>query len=225
MAEDGLVVDSANHEGNLLVAEAGGKPRDGRLRAFLLNLHLYGGLITCWYLVLFGVTSLGFNHPGLIPEHQTKTDSWEATLSADLTGRDLQKAEQVRDQLDMFGWPLPWAMWRGDENRLHFDMSRPGKDYSLVVDEDSGEVGVTGKTKGLWQILKALHGLSGVPNSKLMTSWFVYTEVTTWIVLFSVITGVYLWFKRQARRRVAVIVLGVSTAVSLAFMAFVYWVG
>ena len=127
--------------------------------------------------------------------------------------------------MDMFGWPLPWAMWRSDENRLHFAMSWPGKDYSLVVDEATKVVSITGRTKGLWEILKILHGLSGVPNSKLMTTWFVYTEITTWIVLFSVITGVYLWFKRQAQRRVGIIVLGVSAAVSLAFMAFMYWVG
>jgi hypothetical protein len=220
-----LVVDPDIEQEHPRDAEAEATPRTKGLRALLLNLHLYGGLITCWYLILFGVTSLGFNHPGFVPEHQVQTDSWEATLSADLSGGNLQKAEQVRDQLDMFGWPLPWAMWRGAENRLHFDMSRPGKDYSLIVDEETREVSVRGRSLGLWQILRELHGLSGVPNSKLMTSWFVYTEITTWIVLFSALTGVYLWFKRQARRRVATIVLGLSAVVSLAFMAFVYWVG
>lgn len=220
-----MVVETEKQQDNSPEVDGEARSSGRRLRSLLLNLHLYGGLVTCWYLVLFGVTSLGFNHPGLVPEHETQTSSWEGALTGELSGGNLQRAEQVRDQLDMFGWPLPWAMWRGDENRLHFDMSRPGKDYSLVVDEATREVTVTGRTKGLWEISKVLHGLSGVPNSKLMATWFVYTEVTTWIVLFSVVTGVYLWFKRQGRRRVATIVLGLSTAVSLAFMAFVYWVG
>ena len=166
--------------------------KKGPLRALLLNLHLYGGLITCWYLILFGVTSLGFNHREFIPKHQAQEDSWEGTLSADLSGSDIKRAEQTRDQMGLFGWPLPWAMHRDDENRLHYDMSRPGKEYRVVVNEETGHVAITGKTTGLWQILEGLHGLGGVPNSTLMTTWFVYTEITTWIVLFSVVTGVYL---------------------------------
>jgi hypothetical protein len=200
-------------------------PKRGPLRTPLLNLHLYGGLITCWYLILFGVTSLGFNHPGLIPDHKPATDAFEGTLSADLTGRDITQVEQARDQLGLTGWPLPWAMHRDDQDRLHFAMSRPGKEYQITVNEETKDVAVTSKTTGLWSIIRTLHGLSGVPNSTLMTSWFIYTEITTWIVLFSVVTGVYLWFKRQSRRRTALTVLLTSTGAFIFLMAYVYWVG
>ncbi|MDX2150442.1 MAG: hypothetical protein SFV54_06895 [Bryobacteraceae bacterium] len=35
------------------------------MRKLLLKVHLYGGLVTCWYLLIYGWTSLAFNHPSL----------------------------------------------------------------------------------------------------------------------------------------------------------------
>ncbi len=71
----------------------------GRGRRWLLNLHLYGGLVTCWYLVIFGVSSLHFNHRGLLPEARGARVRWERALEVPEVADNLKLAEAVRDRL------------------------------------------------------------------------------------------------------------------------------
>jgi len=205
---------------------AAGVPGTGRFRRWLLNLHLYGGLIACWYFLLYGVTSLSFNHPGLLPKTEGPKRLWTAPLVVPAESDDLKLAEAVRDRLGLSGWPLPWDMRRDAQGELHFAMSRPGKDYRIHVDASDGIARVEEHRTGLRSILGFLHGSTeGVPNAPWTQVWSVYTEFTTWFLFFAVGSGLWLWVRRPARHRAAGWLLGGGAAASLAFMAWVFWMG
>jgi hypothetical protein len=195
----------------------------GRGRRWLLNLHLYGGLVTCWYLVIFGVSSLHFNHRGLIPESRGARVRWERALELPEEADNLKLAEAVRDRLGLFGWPLPWNLKREGNGNLRFEMARPGKQYWIEVDRAAGRVRVEEERRGLASVLHFLHGSTeGVPGAPGLRAWGIYTEITTGLVLFFAGSGVYLWWRRAAARRLAGAILVTSLAVSLALMAWVY---
>jgi hypothetical protein len=56
------------------------------------------------------------------------------------------------------------------------------------------------RREGLGGVIR-LHGLGGqVPGAPFLNAWVGYTEVTTWIILFSALSGIYLWLFRRKQR-------------------------
>lgn len=203
-----------------------GAPSNGRRRRWLLALHLHGGLIAFWYFLIYGITSLNFNHPGLLPRWEGPRRTWTAPLDVPAESDNLKLAEGVRDRLGLAGWPLPWDMGRDAEGELHFALSRPGKDYRIHVDTSAGQARVEEHRTGWRSILGFLHGsIEGIPNAPWTRAWGIYTEFTSLYLFFAVGSGLYLWSRRATRRRASLLLLGGSAAASLTLMAVVFWIG
>ncbi|MCI0541233.1 MAG: hypothetical protein L0Z50_39025 [Verrucomicrobiales bacterium] len=113
-------------------------------RAFwLLNIHLYGGLVSCWYLLIYGVTPLDFNHPWLHPEARGEPVKWERAITVPNLPDNVKLGEAIRYQLDLIGWVIPWNMRRDGAGNLQFELSRPGKNYTIATDR--------GREKSAWR--------------------------------------------------------------------------
>jgi hypothetical protein len=200
--------------------------RESRLRKVLLNVHLYSGLFCCPYLVIFGFTSLAFNHPWLMPKGESPPMEWERKIEVAAGSENNKLAEAVRDQLGLFGWVPRWAIKRASEKVLKFELSRPGKRYLIEWNQENGLAQVAEYRTGLASVLHFMHGSNGtIPNSRFTRLWGFYTDVTTWFVLFALGSGVYLWTNRERERRVGWIIFGASQAGSLGMMAYVYLIG
>jgi hypothetical protein len=211
--------------GGLHYLETGKRPDDS-MRRLLLKVHLYGGLVTCWYLLIYGWSSLAFNHQWLLPASTSDPLSWERQLRVPDSKDDVELAARVRDGLGLAGWPLPWAMQRTPDGVFSFEMSRPGRNYQIRFDPTTSLVRVEERSTGLRSVIKFLHGnAGGVPNLDWLRSWPMYTEVTTWVVLFAVASGVYLWFKRSNRRRAVLVTVGCGSVLSLLLICYVVKVG
>lgn len=105
------------------------------MRAILLKLHLYAGLLCSSYLILFGISSLNFNHhfgrpAALKVERQRGLNALPAIID------DHRLAEALRDTLGLVGWTLPWETRRSetaDSLYFYFAVNRPGKEYRVQV--------------------------------------------------------------------------------------------
>ena len=195
------------------------------MRNWVLKIHLYLGLLCSSYLVVFGVSSLNFNHPFDFTKPRTETVTWERSLALPPVGDNGPESEAVRDALGLMGWTIPWETSRESNGDLHFGLARPGKHYTIHVLRGRGVVRVDERKEGYWTVTRALHGNHGVPRSKLMTAWGWYTELCTLVVLFAAASGVYLFATRRKDRRAAWAVLGAATALSLAFMLYLRYGG
>ena len=201
------------------------------MRSLLLKIHLYGGLLCSSYFVIFGVSSLNFNHHFAV--EGTDKVEWERTITlpaeVDPPLTDSALADAVRDSLGFAGWPWTWTIRRNDAGVLHFRMSRPGRLYDLdVVALGAGpqaRVTAVETRTGLWSIVGSLHGLMQLPNSAFVSAWGLYTELCFWVVIFSAATGVYLWTRRRSERLVGTWLFAGVSGSSVAFMLYVYWVG
>ena len=193
------------------------------MRKWVLRIHLYLGLLCCGYLLVFGLSSLNFNHPYAFTKPSDQKVSWERAVALPPASEDDNaESEAVRDALGLIGWPLPWETRRdAPRGDLHFGLSRPGKHYTIHVLRQSGRVRVEERREGYWTVVRALHGNHGVPRSALMSLWGAYTEVCTAFVLFAAASGIYLFAARKRERRVGFAVLGAALALSLLFMAWV----
>ena len=193
------------------------------MRILLLKVHIYAGLVCSSYLLIFGISSLNYNHHFGKPGKETVR--WERSLKLVDMENDMALSEAVRDALSLIGWPLPWETRRDDHGNFHFGLSRPGKKYTIQVLFDENLVIVEETRRGFWAVVDSLHARMGVPSSPFMGLWAAYSELCTWVVLFSAASGVYLWTRRQKERFIGWILLGCASGTSLLFMVYVWWRG
>lgn len=193
------------------------------MRAWLLRIHLYGGLLCVPYLVIFGLSSLHFNHPFAFARTpvDAPTHRWERTLSMIPGGDNAKATEAVRDQLGLMGWPLPWETKRDPDGSLHFPMERPGMKYRIDVSAADGVAHVQEIRKGFWSVFLSLHALTELPNSRLMSGWGVYTELCTAVVLFSALSGIWLWWSARRDRPLGGMALALGLVGSAGFILYV----
>lgn len=105
------------------------------MRTVLLKIHLYAGLLCSSYLILFGISSLNFNHHFGKPT-TLKNERQRSLGTLPAITDDQRLAEALRDTLGLVGWTLPWETRRSetaDSLYFHFAVARPGKEYSVTV--------------------------------------------------------------------------------------------
>jgi len=207
------------------------------LRRVILNIHIYAGLLCFGYLIVFGLSSLNFNHPFAFTRARSEPVAWERQVAiADLPRltpemtydqRVAAKTEAnhaVRRALGLFGHPRPWreSWWdEHDANHYHASLVRPGAQYEVDVHLDRKLAAVRETRSSAWEVMARLHGFHGeMPGSVLVSTWAWYTEFCTLAVLFAGVSGVYLWTARRNQRRMGLALLGGAGALSLALMLY-----
>lgn len=186
------------------------------VKSFLLNLHLYVGLVFAPYFVIYGLSTLAFNH-GWGGQAAVSEDSRQISVPRDLEDQDLGLA--IRDSLQLIGSVPAWNM-RSVGDTLTFRIRRPAVTYHVKLDKTSGEMDVRTESFGFWGVVKSLHGLRAVPQSTWSHTWAVYSEVSVWALVFAVLGGLYFWWGRAPERRIGWWAIGVGTALSALMMLY-----
>jgi hypothetical protein len=191
------------------------------MRSLILKIHMYAGLLCSSYLLIFGVTSLNYNHKFGKPGNEKVR--WERSLKLVDMENTVVLSEAIRDTLGLIGQPLPWETHRDDRGNLRFGLERPGKHYTIHVLFDENQIRVEETRKGFWAIVNSLHAFGPPPSSpSFLGLWDTYTELCTWVVLFSAASGVYFWTRRPTERFLGWILLGCASGTSLVFMVYVW---
>ncbi len=190
------------------------------MRKWILRLHLYGGLLCSSYLLLFGISSLLFNHHADFANPKGQTTTWERDVTPGNSVGDAAEAKSVHHELGLIGWA--YAEHRERNGDLVFTASRPGKLYHIRVSEGGTHATVQETRVGAWEVVRGLHGLEELPNSRFMSIWGLYTELCTFVVLFAAVSGVYLWATtRRVHSVIGWSVLGTAVVFSLFLMIYI----
>ena len=198
------------------------KPKPPDFRKIFLNLHLYAGLLCAPYLVIYGVSSLNFNHQFKFAQPTEQKSSWETSLPKVPVGATHQEtADRTRDALGMMGWAPYWELRPGENGDLHFAVEHPGRSYKVHLQASERKAVVEERPKGCWSVLNSLHGLTEVPNSRLSQFWGFYTRSSTWVIIFIALSGVWLWTNSKRERKTGTVMILSALATSIVFMALV----
>lgn len=164
-------------------------------KSMLINLHLYSGLFTSFYLLAFGLSALILNHK-LKAEKSEVTHQWESNVQIDADLSDRELAENIRDQMDFMGWTPPWEFKR-DSTSFQFRVTHPGRIYQLDANLATGNLAISETPKGFIAVFHGLHFLNGnIPNAPfLIRSWAVYQWLSLFVMLISLILGLWLWIR------------------------------
>jgi hypothetical protein len=196
------------------------------MKRTLLQLHLYFGLSCAVYLIIFGLSSLNMNHHFGWMQPVNSEKHWEAGVTVPEIDDNGQLAQALRDSLGLMGWAPPWR-FRMQPDTIRFAVVHLGKEYKISVVKDDGKVDVTEVTKGFWPTLNSLHFLGeSIPRGPwLLNSWQYYQDMTVLFIMFSIVSGVYLWAKRPTERKIGLSLLFGVTGLSVLFMSYLWLVG
>jgi len=197
-----------------------------RLRSLVLKIHFYGGLVCFWYLIVLGISSLHFNHHFSFMDQSGDSIMWtHRILIKNHSSDDLTLSEAIRDSLSLIGWPLPWETWRDSTGHFHFALEQPGRRYVIDYSLTDNVAEVQETQKGFWRVFNSLHGAGGVPNAPFLQVWSWYTRFTVIGVMFSVFSGIYLWFSGKKDKKSGLFTLIISLAVAILWMIQLYLKG
>ncbi len=182
------------------------------MRRWILDLHLYLGLVCLPYVVLLGLSSILLNHQ---ISRDEPTRRWEQALPASTPARDLEAATRVRDALGLSGTVLPHTVKRAETDALRFVLLRPARRYEIELGTDA-VARVREQRFGVLGVITGLHGLRGLEASRWGPSWGLYTELASFALVFAIASGLYLFWPRRAGRALGFGAAGLAVVIALA---------
>jgi len=195
-----------------------------KLTKWILKIHLYGGLIYFWYLIILAISSLHFQHHFDFMENKLSDDESEQIhLTIPQNENDSDLATNIQNELEITGWYIPWETYRDSSGKLHTQIENPKNKYLITYDRISSTVSVVKKDKGFWSVINFLHGFAGkMPNAPLLLFWTIFTYICLIGVLFSIVSGIWLWASRSQDKLIGwLTVLGIM-GLSISLMIVVY---
>ena len=104
------------------------------LRVLILNLHLYGGLLGAPYLVIYGLSSLTYNHPSAaVFQSEQRVSVQTASIEPFAIEQPERAAAAARDALGLIGFIPAWKTTRDEEGGLSFHVNRtPRSSFTLL---------------------------------------------------------------------------------------------
>jgi hypothetical protein len=113
-----------------------------------------------------------------------------------------------------------WIQHLAKENRLVVPVTVPGRITTVTIDVAKREARIEEQSTGLASALVALHKSPGPHlvglrmNWIYVRVWYWLADATVYLLLFSTLSGVYLWYLLRSARRIGIVLLAAG-AVSL----------
>lgn len=198
-----------------------------KLRKLILKIHLYGGLLCFWYLIIFAVSSLFYQHHfHFMSARESEGMSYEKKLQVPVSDNLNEMAQGIQNELGIAGWYLPWETRRDKDGIIHTQIQNPVAQYLITFDQSSSEAKYTRKEKGFWPVFNSLHGFAGeMPNAPLLVIWKLFTWLSVIVVTFSIFSGIWLWMRKSSDRLAGLVTFTVIVILSFSFMIYVYFHG
>jgi len=193
------------------------------------DLHLYLGLFVSPFLVAFAVSVFFLNHAKVdtsaVSSIATVRDIAVPAGMERTQGREaVDLARKIVDQVGVTG-EIGFVRYLGKEQRLVIPVSRPGVETVVDVDVSKRTAVVSRRITSVMESIAYLHKSPGPHNAVLRGNWFWtrvwrwLTDGTVYLLLFSSVSGLYLWFTIRAERRIGLVLVGAG---AITFVAFLY---
>lgn len=178
------------------------------MRNKLIKWHLYAGLLCFPYFIIFGISSLNFNHHFSFMQPGKNSSHWQKQIDIPPYQNDQQFADAVRDSLSLMGWTPPWEI-KKDSAGFQFMITHPGKDYVVSAFNNQPIIKVEETPKGFWTVFNSLHGFNEeIPGAPaFINSWGIYSNVAVFVMLFSILSGIYIFSRNKKEKKSGLFIL------------------
>ena len=204
----------------------------GRVYRLIRDLHLYLGLFSSPFVLVFAISVFFLVHSWL-PKIASDTSRTRVVSALPLPG-DLQTLSG-RPLIDALKPALEKADVPGEvgfvrhmvkEEKLIIPVTIPGRETIVTISIASRDAAIVTRETGLAEALATLHKSPGGHAPAIRMNWFYMkawrwmADATVYLILFISISGIYLWYVLRAERKVGFILL-FAGALSFFVMAYV----
>src|SRR4051812_17162242 len=174
--------------------------------ASVRTLHLYAGLFISPFVLIFSISVIVFNHPGLINRLNPVRPLAEVRTKLDripFDSSDLRTAKAIIHKLNIKG---EIDFISKNDSSISFPVNKPGLRTYIKVNTKNDSVLVTRKYEGPLRATTYLHSMPGQHNEKLrgdsafIKTWRVLADGIVYFLLFLTASGIFLWYVLKAER-------------------------
>ena len=191
----------------------------GRFYRLIRDLHLYVGLFSSPFMLVFAISVFFLVHTWL-PTIGSETSNTRAlsalSLPADLqtlSGRPLIEAlKPILEQVGVRG-EVGFVQNRVKEGVLIIPVTIPGRETTVSLRIASREATIVSRETGLASAMATLHRSPGEHAPAIRMNWFYMqawrwmADTTAYMTLFLSVSGIYLWYVLRAERKVGFVLL------------------
>jgi hypothetical protein len=203
----------------------------GRFYRLIRDLHLYLGLFSSPFVLVFSISVFFLVHawlPKIGSQATTTRVVSDLPLPGDLktlSGRPLVDA--LKPTLESVGIPgeIGFVSHLVKEEILIIPVTIPGRETTITISITNRQATIVTREVGLASALVTLHKSPGGHgpgirmNWLFMKAWRWMADATVYLILFISVSGIYLWYVLRAERKVGFILL---FAGAFSFFAMAY---
>lgn len=188
---------------------------------YLRNTHLFLGLFSCLFLLMYGVSAVQMAHSrwfGLKPRTSEVSFSLApGETNARAVARELMERHDLRGELGQV---------RSSPAGLNFRITRPGTIYEVDYAAATGRTAAKVNVASFMGMLNRIHHVHGVRHEYgLLNVWGYMVAVVSVMLLVIGATGVYLWFRIHKERTIGGVIFGAGLLFSLTLLVLVRTAG
>ena len=196
-----------------------------RIYVLTADLHRYTGLFLSPFVLLFAVSVILLNHPGIPLGRPAKLPPRSVQVHPSSGIEELkgmarvQQARQILREAGVSGEIGP-IQYSAPDQILTIPVTRPGYEASVEVILTTGIASIEESKTGFWNFLIFLHKMPGPHladirgNWPVLRAWGWMADGTAWLLIFLSVSGIYLWAVLRSERRVGMFLI-LAGAVSL----------
>ena len=198
-----------------------------RIYRWLRLLHLYGGLFVSPFLVVFALSAIVLNHPGMTSRPPEPTRR-EATIQAPSGLKGLDLAKEVMRQTGVQG-EVEFFPADAQGPRISVPVGTPSRKITINANLNEGKATISERPATFSERVNYLHKypgphLAGFRGNWVFTRiWGVFADGTVYLLLFVTVTGIFICFlvKSERLRGLAFFAAGCICFVAV-LMALIY---
>jgi hypothetical protein len=199
-------------------------------RSFLNKFHVYGGLFSVGFLIIFSISAFYHQHPPKLPKPGNKTTYWEESLTIPYIPDNHEFKLAVRDSLGLFGHAPWWEDYHDSLGIHHFMITRPGKQYWITVPLEDDVYSVREIRTGPWPVIISLHPLAAGMRGHgkgpfFIKTWRIISLPMALVLLCVILITIHLWYVRSFRKRISWIIAGAIASFPIILLIFIWLVG
>ncbi len=189
-----------------------------RILSLFQDFHLLAGLFAAPFLLVYAVSALLLNHPG-IPLGEAAWSA-EKTVPVELptgmeemdAGARLKPAQDLLRQSGIWG-EISYIGASRKERKWLIPVTRPGYEARLEVSLADRTLSVRERRTGFWDKLLYLHKMPGPHLADLrgnwlgMRIWKILADTTVWLTLLLAVSGIWLWASVRSERRPGLVLI------------------
>ena len=185
---------------------------------WLRNTHLFLGLFTFLFIIMYAVSSVQMAHNSwfrLTPAVATKR-----IAIAPEKGTDARAVARELMDRNLIGGEINEA--KPTEAGFSFRVVRPGAVQEIMYSRELGAASIRISKAGLMGMLNRIHHIAGLDYEYLPTKlWAYFVVLVSLSLMVMAVTGIYLWFKLHQERVAGSILLAISLGYSLTLMVLI----